>query len=422
MRVAPESDGVLESSSALRSLNRNRDFMLLWSGQVVSRIGSRVSTFAFPLLTLTLTHSALQAGLVTAANTVPSLILGLPAGVLVDRWNRKQVMLACDFGRAVVLASIPLTVLVGHLVVTQLFVVAAVEGILGIIFSLAATASLPRIVPPSQLSTAIARNEVLYPVGDLLGPPLAGVLFNGVRHALPFAVDALSYLASVAGLLGIRTNLQDIRPATVRDLWDELRVGIRWLWEQPVLCALAVLTSLGFLVDAAGTLVVIVMAEDLGASSTMVGVIFAISAVGGLIGLPLGPWLTRSRRVGSIILVTTWLLALGWLGTAVAPAPLLLGLAGAWCYLWFMLYEITETSFRLARIPDEFQGRVNSVFTLIAFGSYPLGAVMAGVLIQSMGARATALGLVACVVIQATTATLLRPVREAPLLVPENSG
>src|SRR5579863_4118795 len=90
-----------------RSLWRNRDYMLLWSGQAISSVGTQVSQFSFPLLALFLTGSPAQAGLIGASRTVPYIFLSLPVGALIDRWDRKRVMLLCDTGRAIALGSIP---------------------------------------------------------------------------------------------------------------------------------------------------------------------------------------------------------------------------------------------------------------------------------------------------------------------------
>src|SRR5439155_24233460 len=119
------------------SLYRNRDFMLLWSGQVVSSIGSRVSMIAFPLLVLSLTGSPAKAGVVGFAASLPFLLFMLPAGGLVDRLDRKRMMIACDMGRALALASIAVVLWIGHLSTWQITAVAFIDGALFIGFSLA---------------------------------------------------------------------------------------------------------------------------------------------------------------------------------------------------------------------------------------------------------------------------------------------
>src|SRR5215831_5211764 len=125
---------------------RNRDYLLLWGGQAVSSVGGEASNLAFPLLILALTHSPAQAGLTGALRALAYVLLGLPAGALIDRWDRKRTMILCDIGRALALGSIPLALALGHLSIAQIYLVALIEGSLFVFFSLAETAALPQVV------------------------------------------------------------------------------------------------------------------------------------------------------------------------------------------------------------------------------------------------------------------------------------
>ena len=111
-----------------RPLWRNRDFLLLWNGQTISTLGTNISTLALPLLVLALTHSPAQAGLLTATRLLPYLLFSLPAGALLDRWDRKEVMIRCDLIRWLALGSVPLAFALGHLTLVHLYVVAFLEG------------------------------------------------------------------------------------------------------------------------------------------------------------------------------------------------------------------------------------------------------------------------------------------------------
>src|SRR5262245_19027721 len=124
------------------SLWRNRDFVLLWSGQAISAAGTEVALLAYPLLVLVLTRSPAQAGIVGALRTLPYVVLCLPVGALVDRWDRRRVMIVCDSGSALAVGSVPLALALGRLTLAQLYVVALVEGTLYVFFNLANTACL----------------------------------------------------------------------------------------------------------------------------------------------------------------------------------------------------------------------------------------------------------------------------------------
>src|SRR6266699_2552499 len=181
------------SSGYSKSLWHNRDYMLLWSGQALSDIGGAISELAFPLLVLAVTHSPAQAGFVAALRALPATLFSLLAGVLVDRWDRKWAMLACDAGRALSLASIPVAYALGHLTIWQLSITAFLEGTLMIVFTLAKTATVPQVVIRAQLTTAVAQEEFVEGTTALFGPSLSGVLYTlGVMF--PFLTDAISYL------------------------------------------------------------------------------------------------------------------------------------------------------------------------------------------------------------------------------------
>src|SRR5712692_2338770 len=164
-----------EASSQRRlSLWRNRDYLLLWGGQMVSMTGTGISQLAFPLLVLFLTGSPAQAGFPGALRSLPYLLLSLPAGALVDRWNRKKMMISCDIGRALTLVSIPFAFAIGHLTVFQLYVTSLLEGMFFVFFNLAETASLRHVVDKEQLATAAAQNEATYNFTFLVSPLLGG--------------------------------------------------------------------------------------------------------------------------------------------------------------------------------------------------------------------------------------------------------
>jgi MFS family permease len=178
---------------------RNRNYLLLWGGQAVSTIGSQLSLFAFPLLMLALTHSPAQAGFLGAVRTLPFLVLGLPAGAIVDRVDRKRLMIACDACRVVALGSIPLTLALDRLSLVQIYVVAVVEGTLYVFFNLANTAALTRVAPKEQLRSVTVIDEVTLSSGTLLGPAAGGLIFS-LGQAMPFLADAVSYAVSVVSL------------------------------------------------------------------------------------------------------------------------------------------------------------------------------------------------------------------------------
>ena len=399
-----------------RSLWRNHDFVLLWSGQLISTAGTQVTSLALPLLILAITHSPAQAGIVAACSSLPRFLLALPAGALVDRWDRKRVMIVCDSVQVVALASIPVALALGRLSMIQLYLVALSQGACSVFFWLARLAALPRVVPREQLPAAVAQNEVGESIVTLLSPPLGGVVFS-LGRALPFLGDAISYAVSVISLCFIRVPFQTERKPesaeTPRHLVAEMLVGMRWLWRSPLIRFMSFVYA-GFALAGGYELAVIVLATERHATPFVIGLIFAAGGVGGLFGALIGPRLQRRFRFGQLIPALQWGYPLANFLYVLAPNPLLMALVEAGMMAVDQVYDVVWPSYRMALIPDELQGRVTSAYRMIFSSMGPVGAALSGILIQQIGAAGALLVLGAglCVV---SVAVMLNPhVRHAP--------
>jgi predicted MFS family arabinose efflux permease len=367
---------------------RNRDYLLLWSGQVVSTLGSTASSIVIPLLILALTSSPEAAGIAGALRAVPYLVFSLPVGALIDRWDRKAVMIRCDIGRAVAVASVPVAMAFDALTLTQIYAVALVEGALFVFFNIAEVAALPRVVPQAQLPQAAAWNEAGFGVANIVGPSFGTVLYQAFGRSVPFIADAVTYVISVVSLMRIRTPFHTERAAATRDLRGEVAEGLRWLWANPLIRYMAFLTGGINLINAATPLIIIVLAKQMGAGDGAIGVIFSAAGVGGIVGSLVGGQIQRRFTFGQVIVAVMWLEALFFPLYAVVPSYGLLALVAGTSGFLGPVYNVVQFSYRLALIPDRLQGRVNSVFRLLAFGFMPVGAALSGVLIERFGAVA----------------------------------
>lgn len=408
-----------QSSARPTPLWLNRDYLLLWSGQAVSTLGSGVSGLAFPLLVLALTGSPAQAGFIAAVFGLPYLLISLPAGALVDRWNRKRLMILCDSVRAVSIGSIPLAAALGHLSIVQLYINAAIEGTAFVFFNVAEVAALPRVVDKSQIPEASSQNQAAQAGTSLISPPLGGFLFQSVGHIFPFLADAISYTASVLSLFLIRTEFQLDRPVEKRDLRAEIKEGLVWLWNQPLIRFMTVLTGGLNFAGNATFLVLLILARQRGAPPALIGVMFAIAAIGGLVGALVAPRFQRRFGYAQVIVTTVWVGALVVPFFAIAPNVYILGVLGAISFLVGPIYNAVQFSYRVSLIPDELQGRVNSAVRMVAFGTIPVGTALAGVLIQSIGAVSTVLVFAAVRLLLAVLTSLNPHVRAATSAVPE---
>lgn len=381
-----------------------RDFRILWAGQVVSSLGTRISGVAFPLLTLRLTHSATKAGAVGFAGTLPLLLLTLHAGAYVDRHDRRRLMLACEVARAVALASVAAGV-VGHFVsFWQIVVVSVVDGAGFTLFEIAQRAALRQLVPPAELPQAAALNQGREYAALLVGLPLGGVLY-GLARSIPFLVDGVSYVASAVSLLLIRRPMNEVREQGER---MEIREGLRWLWGQPFLRASSLVVMASDLTVNALFLVVVVLAKREGASAQLIGAILVFNGVGGLLGAFIAPHAIRrlppQAGIYTTLVVMTALLPV----MVVVRQPIALGALYGAMFVAYPTWGATVSAYRAALVPDRLQGRVQSVATLMSLGAVPVALLVVGAALQHLGGTPTLLALFALMVV-ATTYALASP-------------
>ncbi len=380
------------------SLLRNRDYMLLWSGQVISTIGTGASQIVYPLLILAITNSPAAAGIAQALYSIPYIVFSLPGGALIDRWNRKRVMIISDIGRGLTLASIPIAILFNVLTIWQIYVAVLIEGSLFVFFNIAEVAALPRVVDKAQLPATSAQNEAAFGIAGIIGPSFGTFLYGALGRALPFVADAVSYGISVASLSLIKTQFQLERKTTQTHLRDEIAEGLSWLWHQPLIRYIAFLTGGLNFVGAATALIVIVLAKKLGAQDTEIGLIFSVGAIGGIAGSVIGGFIQKRFSFGQVIIAAVAAQTLLFPLYAIAPHFIILGVITALMFITGPVYNVVQFSYRLALIPDALQGRVNSTFRLLAFGFQPLGAALSGILLERIGAVPTVLFYTICMV------------------------
>jgi MFS family permease len=394
-------------------LRRNRDFMLLWTGQVVSTVGSRASSVAFPLLVLALTGSPSKAGLVAFAQALPFPLLFLPAGIVVDRVDRKRLLLLAEGVRALAFASLVAALAVDEVSMAHILAVAFVEGAFFVLFRLGESAALPRVVPKQQLQTAVAQNQARDQGAELVGAPLGGFLF-AIDRILPFVFDAVSYAVGFLTLLFVRAPLQEQREPRRTRVREEIAEGVRFTWRVPFIRAIVILVAGSNFAFNALFLVLIVRAKDLGASPALIGAMFALLGLGALLGAVVAPAVARRVPARYVIVGILWLWALYPLVLAGLPNAILLGIVGGIAGTLGPIFNVVLSVYRYALVPDRLLGRVGSVILLVAWGTIPLGAISAGVLLEAFGAVTSMLVLAGVNLAVALGATAARTVRTVP--------
>jgi predicted MFS family arabinose efflux permease len=361
---------------------------------------------------LALTGSPARAGLVGFARTLPISVLALPAGVVADRIDRKRVMVAADAVRALALAVMAAVLLTGSLPFGIVVAVALLDGAGFIVTYVTERGAVRRLVAVEQIGEAVARNESRTFAALLGGPPLGGLLF-GLGRALPFLADAVSYAASTAALLLIRTTFQEERVASER---LELSEGLRWLWRQPFLRACAVLFAGTNPIFAGLSLLIVVLAKRHGASSALVGVMLGIAASGGLAGALAAPSLAPRVSPRAMLVGETCVLAAMTPLLLVAHAAVLLGVIVAGAAFLTPVTNAIVVGIRVALAPDRLQGRVQAAATFIAFSAGWLGPLAIGFMLENAGSTATILAISGWAAMLALAAVATPAFRHPPRL------
>jgi hypothetical protein len=368
-------------------LRRNRDFLLLQVGQLLSDAGTQSTSIAYPLLVLAVTGSAAKTGVVAFARALPLALLALPAGLAADRWNRKRLMITADGVRVLALGGLAVTILAHRVAFWAIPLVAFVEGSGAALFAAAHPGALRAAVPARQLPAAAGAQTGRQAAVRLAGPPLGGALFELAR-ALPFGVDAASYACSTVSLLAMRAPFQQQREPDRSPLRSRLGEGIRFLWGHRFLRTCALLFGLANFLGPGLLLVVVVVGERQGLSGGTLGALVAAFGACLLLGSLVSPLLRRLLPVRAVLLLELWT----WPGCA---------LFLVWPNVYVLTASILPTAlaipstdsvvhgYRIAMTPDRLLGRAESVRSTISLLIAPLGPLAAGVLLGAASAQAT---------------------------------
>ncbi|MBT2384340.1 MFS transporter [Streptomyces sp. ISL-11] len=347
-------------------------------------LGSGAAAIALPLLVLRVTASPLSVGLVEAVWTGALALACLPAGPVVDRFDRRTLLLVCEAGRAVTSAALAAAVLTGRASLPVLLVAGVVLGFLTAPFNAAGLASVRQVVPESKLSTALAVNQVRGQLAFLVGPVLGGVLYQ-LSPSLPFWLDAASFVVSAVCVRALGTALRV--PESERELqgWRQsFTAGLRFLWADRLLRDLALVASAqNFVFDGVYLAIVVVCARH-GTSGASIGLLTATSAAGAMTGVLLAPRVSRRLSPAGVLLGTEVLCALLVTAMAVGGAPAVLAVLLAGCALAVSVSGSVMTVARMLRTPPRLQGRVNSAIGLLFMATPPLGSTLAGLLLDSL--------------------------------------
>ncbi|WP_370942980.1 MFS transporter [Amycolatopsis sp. cg5] len=376
------------------ALLRHADFRRLWAGDSISQGGQFIGVTVVPLLAATvLAATPFQMGLLIAAEQAAFLVLGLPAGVWIDRMRRKPVMLAADFARAALFLSVPVAWWLGVLTLTQLIVVALLAGAATLFFDVAYQSYLPTLISRDHLIEGNSKLQASSSVAQVAGPGLGGLLTQLAGAANAVLATGLGFLGSAWCLLRIKAVEPPPAPHEKAKLRVQITEGLRFVFGERILRAITISTATGSFGNGIFFAVLMLfLTRTLALTPAGVGLVLAVGSAGGVLGALTAGFL--NRRLGPCRAI--------WLVTACTwPCGLLNGLAtpgwrvafvvagyGIFSY-GIIVFNVANVSYRQTVCPDRMLGRMTASIRFVVWGVFPLGGLVGGVLGELLGIRGT---------------------------------
>lgn len=394
---------------------RLRDFRLLMIGNVLNGIGSRMTGLTLPLLALWLTDKPILAGAVGASVLGGLVIGGVPAGALVDRCDRRTLLMGSALSAAAAYATVVLAYATSTLHVAHLVGAGLAVGAAEAVFGPADTSATRSVVPDSELAAAMSAVQGRQGVTNLVGGPVGGVLF-AVSRSLPIVADVLSYLAAAGCAALIRTPLPASEGEQHEPMFSVVRAGWRFVWRHHVLRPVVVVASLlnfavnGFL------LVLIVVLHDRAVSTGVIGLTESAMALTMIAGSLFAAALLSRVRTGLVLVAGTALLGCGLMSVAAVHsiAAVLLLLAASTLLLPAVNAGMLTYVMRIT--PDGMQGRVQSALMTTVMATSPLAPTVGGLLVARFGGQTALLCMGGCALACGLLIGTVRSLRTMPRL------
>lgn len=367
----------------------NKNFTFYLIGIAFSNIGSAFTTFVFPLMILKFTGSAFQVGIVSALSFIPYAILGLPAGALIDRLNKKTIMKCADIIRLISYLSIPVLSFYNMLSIFQIYVVAIISGI-GLVFhSISEVSIIPSIVKEEDLASANSYIYATQNVSEFLGPIIGGLLYTYMGYSILIFIDSMTFLLSFFSLILIKIETKSIfnqEKLSGKNFLSDVKVGFDYLLSNSTIRVMAVVVSLSNLIISPYYIyIVMFVKEDMNQSSQALGLVLGISSLGALIGSLSASFLLKLFNFGKLIVIILFLDTIFRLmlpfSTYIFILIPLLGLT----YMTQSILNIAIITLRQKKCSEHMLGRVNSVFKTMVFAFRAIGLFLGGILLENKG-------------------------------------
>ena len=374
---------------AVRETRLGRHYWRLWWANTVSSTGDGAFVAALPLLAVTITLDPRLVSVVTAATYLPWMLLSLPAGVVVDRYDRATLMSRAQAAQAAVVMVIAILIVFREADIEVLAAAGLLLGSAEVVFSNAAQSILPALVPPELLPRANGSQQVSLTVGEsFLGPPVGSLLFAAAA-ALPFGLDAGSFAGSAALLATLPRTRRASANSGNHNIRAQIAEGLRWLAGHRLLRVVAVLLGIYNFANQMGQAILVLLAtQTLHVSTRGYGLLLAASAVGSVVGGLVNPVLTRRLGLLPSLVLPALIDAAAFVGIGLAPGPVVVAALLAVQGFSVTMWNVVTVSLRQRVVPADLLGRVNSVYRMLGWGLMPLGALAGGFVAHAAGLRA----------------------------------
>ena len=364
---------------------RHRNFTLLWGGETVEWVSDSITSLAVPTIAILIFNAGpLEMGFLSALGNVGYPVLGLFAGVMVDRWRRRPVLIWTNIIQVVALGSIPATFLLGMLSLYQLFIVTLVMSVTIVFFNVAYTAYLPTLIAREDIVEGNSKLETSSSAAAVVGPPIAGGLIQSLGAAPSIALDALGTLFAAVAILAIKKPEPPPSSAANTRFWTEIKEGVRVVGKTPTLRNLTVSTSI---LNIGNTMFYAVfylfIYDQLKMTPVLAGITLGVGSVGVVVGAATAPKLLKSMGLGSALTTALVVNGLGLLAVRASMyGPAVAILAPIWLVanIGIPIYNINQISFRQILVSDRLQGRMNATMRTFGYGAATLGALIGGVI------------------------------------------
>jgi MFS family permease len=389
--MTPVSPPVANAESRPRP-RLGRHYWNMWWANTISTTGDGAFVAALPLLAVTITRDPRLVSVVTAATYLPWMLFSLPAGAIVDRYDRATLMWRSQVVQALIVAAVTVGVVFHQANIAVLGLAGFGLGCAEVIFGNAAQAVLPALVPPELLPKANASQQISLTVGEsFVGPPVGSLLFAAAA-ALPFGLDAASFAGSaalVATLPRSPKTSQTTEQATRTKIRTQITEGLRWLTRHRLLRVVAVLLGVYNFANQMGQAILVLLAtQTLHVGTRGYGFLLSAVAVGSVIGGLVSPALTRRLGFLPSLMIGGAIDAAVFVGIGLAPDPAVAAVMLAGQGFAVVMWNVVTVSLRQQIVPPDLLGRVNSVYRMLGWGLMPAGALAGGFVAHAAGLRA----------------------------------